>query len=201
MEALAPPGVLLGCRAIAAGDETGLLPDELPAWARSPLRSRQASGAARIVARDLLARLGHPRCPLPRTSNGAPGWPPGFVGALAHDEAFAVAAVALRRDVAGLGVDVEPAEDLPGDLLDLVATPRERTALGGDLLRARGLFAAKEAVFKAVGPLDGTFLEFGDVEVDLATDVAVVRGRRAVALRVALAPRIVAVAFIAAAPS
>jgi 4'-phosphopantetheinyl transferase EntD len=196
LEAIAPSGVVVGCRAIAEGDENALLLDEAQAWRTFALPSRRASGAARSVARDLLAQFGHPNCSLPKSPGGAPVWPHGVVGSLAHDRAFAVAAIGSRRNLAGLGIDIEPAERLPEDILHIVCTPRERTAVAGDLLAARGLFAAKEAVYKAVNPIDGMFLEHHDVEVDLARHVAVVRGGRSVVVQLTYIPRIVAIAYI-----
>jgi 4'-phosphopantetheinyl transferase EntD len=196
LDALSVPGVLIGHRLIAPGDEHALLLEEAPAFASSVVKVRQASGAARIVARQLLERLGQAPVAVPRAPSRAPVWPAGVVGSLAHDATVAVAAVALRRDIAALGIDVEPAEALPVDILDMVATARERQEIGDDLHQARLVFAIKEAVYKAVHPLDQTFLEHHDVEVSLANRKAVVRGGRTVEVRFCLAPRLVAVAFL-----
>ena len=112
---------------------------------------------------------------MPKGAGGAPIWPAGVVGSLAHDEEIAVAAVGLRRDFASIGIDVEPAGALPADMFALVATPRERRMIDDDPVKAKLLFAAKEAVYKAVYPLDRVFLEFGDIEIDLATGTATTR--------------------------
>lgn len=197
IDAMAPPGVLLGHRLIRAGDEGALLAEEAQSIA-SPLAGvRRASGAARIAARELLARLGHPACALPRMASGAPLWPAGLVGSLAHDDRVAVAAVARRADAEALGIDVEPAEPLPADMLDIVATAKEQTQLrlGDDPRAGRLLFAAKEAVYKAVFPLDGVFREFHDITVDLAAAQARAGAGRVLALRFAHAGRIVALAL------
>jgi 4'-phosphopantetheinyl transferase EntD len=201
IQALAVPGVAVGHRAISAGDEDALLPTEAPAFAASVVKVRRASGAARIVARELLARLGQPGWALAKTASGAPIWPAGIVGSLAHDACYAVAAVARASTVAALGIDIEPAEQLPPDLLDLVATPREREKLADDPYCGRLLFVAKEATYKAVYPLDQTFLEHHDVEIDLAARKAVLRNGRVVDLRFGLSAHLLAVAFIAAQPS
>jgi 4'-phosphopantetheinyl transferase EntD len=201
IQALAVPGVAVGHRAISAGDEDALLPTEAPAFAASVVKVRRASGAARIVARELLARLGQPGWALAKTASGAPIWPAGIVGSLAHDARYAVAAVARASTVAALGIDIEPAEQLPPDLLDLVATPREREKLADDPYCGRLLFVAKEATYKAVYPLDQTFLEHHDVEIDLAARKAVLRNGRVVDLRFGLSAHLLAVAFIAAQPS
>jgi 4'-phosphopantetheinyl transferase EntD len=199
IDTLALPGVAVGHRLISPGDEHALLKEEVPALAASVVKVRRASGAARIVARQLLTQLGYANCALPKGPAGAPVWPAGIVGSLAHDSRVAVAAVGMRADVGALGIDVEPAECLPSELLDLVVTPQERLNLGDDVYRGRLLFVAKEAVYKAVHPLDQTFLEHHDVEVNLSARKAVVRGGRVVELRFSIsAHHLVALAFLRA---
>jgi 4'-phosphopantetheinyl transferase EntD len=197
IDTLAFPGVAVGHRLISPGDEHALLKEEVPALAASVVKVRRASGAARIVARQLLTQLGHANCALPKGPAGAPVWPAGIVGSLAHDSRVAVAAVGMRADVGALGIDVEPAECLPSELLELVATPHERLNLGDDVYRGRLLFVAKEAVYKAVHPLDQTFLEHHDVEINLSERKAVVRSGRVVELRFSIsAHHLVALAFL-----
>ncbi len=123
---------------------------------------RRASGVARMVARSLLAQLGYSEARVPKGAGGAPVWTVGVVGSLAYDDEIAVAAVGLRRDFASVGIDVERADALPSDMLTLVATQSERRRIEDDLVKAKRLFAVKGAVCKAVYPLDGVFLEFGD---------------------------------------
>ena len=196
IDALAMPGILIDHRLISPGDELALLPAELGAFANSVVKVRQASGAARLVVRTLLPQLGHVYQAVPKADTGAPIWPEDIVGSLAHDARVAVAAIARRRDFQSLGVDVEPAEPLDADLLDLVATPGERRRLAEDPCRGRLLFTVKEAVYKAVHPLDGVFLEHHDVEVDLPSQTAAVRGGRSVSFRFSASTHIVVLAFL-----
>jgi 4'-phosphopantetheinyl transferase EntD len=201
IETLSAPDLLVGHRLISPGDELALLPEEAHSIVSPLVGVRRASGAARIVGRQLLERLGHAACAVPRSASGAPHWPAGVTGSFAHDARIAVAAVAMSRDVAALGIDVEPAEVLPPELLDLVATPHERRRLDDDPYRGRLLFTAKETVYKAVYPLDGIFLEFHDIEVDLAARKAVVRNGRELELRYCLSTHLVVLATIRAASS
>ena len=191
---LAPPGVLIGHRLIAPGDEDALLPEEAAPLASAVVAARRASGAARIVARALLGRLGHPGFVLRRGAAREPLWPPGITGSLAHDDRVAVAAVGRAHEVGALGIDVEPAAPLPPDTFDLAVTPRERARIADDPLRGRLLFAAKEAVYKALYPLERVFLEFHDIEVDLAARKAGTRTGRTVALRYCIASHLVVLA-------
>ena len=106
-----------------------------------------------------------------------------------------MAAVGRQRDIGSVGIDVEPAVPLPPDMLELIATPNERRKIADDPLRGKLLFAAKEAVYKAVYPLERVFLEFRDIEVDLAGRTAATRTGRVVALRYSLSPRVVVLAL------
>jgi 4'-phosphopantetheinyl transferase EntD len=194
IEELAVPGIAIGYRRIRPGDEDALLPQEQASIAARLVERRRASGAARIVARELLDRFGHPRCPIPRGAGGAPIWPAGLAGSLAHDERYAVAAIGRAGDVGAIGIDIEPATPLPQDMIELVATPNERRAIADDPLRLKLLFAAKEAVYKAQFPRDRTFLEFQDIEVDLVRGQAATRTGRIVAIRFAIASCVIVLA-------
>jgi 4'-phosphopantetheinyl transferase EntD len=194
------PAIRAGCRAIMPGDEHRLTAAEAAPLARAVAPVRRASAAARLLAKELLAEAGCAgpiELPRPLRMEG-PRWPPDYAGSLAHDAEVAVAAVVRIAQVASLGVDVEPALPLPADLLDVVATPRERTQLGGDLLAARLLFCMKEAVYKTTNPLDGIFLDHHDVEVDLPSRIARTASGRLLRIEAAAAPRLVAITMLAA---
>ena len=187
----------VGHRTIVEGDEATLSPEEAGSLPR-PVEQRRASGAARIVARELLAKLGVARAAIVRSASGAPRWPQGIVGSLAHDAMVAVAAVASKRDVTALGIDIEPARRLDPDLLDIVLSPAERLRISDDPFGGMLYFLAKEAVYKAVHPLDGKFLEHHEVLVDLKTLKAELRNGRVLDLRFAISTHLVAVAYVAA---
>jgi 4'-phosphopantetheinyl transferase EntD len=178
------PGLLMAHRLIAPGDELALLDDEKPGFAGATPGVRRASGAARIVARHLLSALGHAACAVPKAPSGAALWPAGITGSIAHDDRIAVVALGRARDLGAIGVDIEPARPLPLEMLELVATARERRGIGDDLLQAKLLFACKEAVF----------LEFHDIEVDLKAGAAAVPSGRAVALQTSLSTHILVLA-------
>ena len=196
IDAVSVPGILVDHRLIADGDELALLPEELVALAASVLKVRRASGAARIVARKMLPRFGHPPCAITRGTAGMPVWPEGIVGSLAHDSKVAIAAMAARRDFLSVGIDVEPAEPLNPDLLGMVATAKELERIADDPCGGRLLFSVKEAIYKAVYPLDGQFLDQHDVEVNLSAGTAVVRYGRMLRFRYAVAAHIVALAYV-----
>lgn len=194
LAAAAPPGVLTGCRIIAPGDENALMETEARSLPRRRPHARRASGAARIVARRLLGDLGFAPAALPSTATGAPQWPEGAVGSLAHDEALAVAAIGRCSDFASIGIDVEPARPLSAETLALVATPEEQAHLRDDPLAGLVLFCVKEASYKAAHPLHGEFLEYSDIVVDFAAGTARLRNGRVLTVRYALDSHVIALA-------
>ena len=143
-----------------------------------------------------MSRFGRAAQPIPKSTTGVPIWPEGLVGSLAHDDRIAVAALAERSYFHSVGIDVEPAEPIAPHLMDLIATPAEQAQELAGLYCGRLLFAVKEAVYKAVHPLDNRFLEHHDVEVDLCAGVAQVRGGRAVHFRYCAAIYVIVLAYI-----
>lgn len=190
--------LLSGCRAITCGDEFRLTPAEAAQMQGAVVDVRRASGAARVVARELLAQLGVSHADLSKNETGAPRWPQGFVGSLSHDAQHAVAIVSKQQAVRSVGVDIEPALPLPSNLLHLVATPAERRVLDGDLLSARLVFCIKEAVYKATFPLDGIFLEHHDIEVNLQSPWIRTTTGHTLQVLAAIEPCLVALAAIRA---
>ena len=206
LQEIAPRRVLIGHKIIAEGDEQALLAEERGAFAGSVVKVRRASGAARMVARELMRRMDVAPQPVIKADGGMPTWPDGMVGSLAHDATVAVAALASRDDYLSIGIDIEPAEPLDPDLLDMVATPGERAAIEEGIrktiqaapLHGRLLFAIKEAVYKAAYPLDRVFLDHHDVEVDFAARTAAIRDGRTVRFTFGQCSHIAVLAFIPA---
>nr|WP_289624347.1 4'-phosphopantetheinyl transferase superfamily protein [Sinorhizobium sp. 7-81] len=147
---------------------------EVEGLGRAVAKVRRQSGAARIIARTLLGELGFPPTPILKTELGIPIWPDGVVGSLAHHATVAAAAIAEKKTILSLGLDIEPNEPLPNGLIELIATSREQSMYDFRLLQRRDLFVLKEAVYKAYCPIHREFLEFQDVEIDIGAGLAYV---------------------------
>ena len=143
-----------------------LYPDEEVLLLRAAPARRQEFTTVRACARDALAKLGLPPAPILPGPLGAPIWPAGVVGSMTHCAAYRAAAVALATEISSIGLDAEPNEPLPREVLDLVADDAERTwvaellAAKPDVSWDRLLFSAKESVFKTWFPLTGRWLDF-----------------------------------------
>ncbi|GAC1318096.1 MAG: hypothetical protein NVSMB2_12550 [Chloroflexota bacterium] len=136
---------------------------------KATFRRRRSLAAGRAAARRALADLGASAAQegIGRGRGGEPLWPSDMVGTITHTEDVAMAVVGWRRDCAGLGIDLEAlAPGMSERAARLVCTPTERAWLvdrSGEW-RTR-IFSAKEAVFKALNPLEGVYLGFADAEL------------------------------------
>lgn len=194
----ANPALMSGVRKILPGDERHLTERESAQLTTFALSVRRTSGAARLLARTLLAKGGGPLgWSLIKADRGAPLWPVGFVGSIAHDAEFTAVTVVPAHSMQSVGIDIEPAVALPAELVPIVASAREIQEAGGDLLRLKAVFCIKEAVYKATNVLDGLFLDFRDVEVFAGRNEALVQGARTVKFRATMTPRIVVLAWVA----
>lgn len=194
LKTLQAPNLLLGHRIIMPGDEDALFPIERAGREQATLKVQRQSGAVRIVARSLLEQLGHPDAALPRLSNGAPQWPDGIVGSMAHDKRVAVVAVMPSTGSSYIGIDVEPAEPLPPKVMETISTPGEQRKYDPDSLESRVLFCAKEAVYKAFNSKTGQRLGFQDVDIDLASGEAILKDGQHMSVSIITSPRIVVLA-------
>jgi len=181
LQSMAPSWVRTGARAIQAGDEVGLWPNERAAIARA-VTTRRVEFA---TGRALLRRLIGDDVEIPVGPDRRPQLPVGISGTLAHDRDIAVAATTTRGTCRALGVDIEPATALDEDVARAICRPEERH------LDAHLVFVLKEAAYKAWSSLGGRMLEHWDVAVTvdlpertftatIVEDVTAMTGRYAV---------------------
>lgn len=133
-------------------------------------------GDARWCAHQALRDLGH--CdyePILRGERGMPLWPDSITGSMTHTEGFRAAVVAPKKHVRSMGLDAEPAEALPREVISSIARPGEMPQL--ERLRSEGiecadrlLFCAKEATYKAWFPMTHRWLGFEEAEIDIRSD-------------------------------
>jgi 4'-phosphopantetheinyl transferase EntD len=190
-----PRGAIGGIEQIQLGDEATLTTPELRSMPRTVIERRRASGSARAIARRLLARAGCPSADILRLPNGAPDWPAGFIGSLAHDTKMAAAVIARSNEFGGIGVDVEEPAPLADEVTALVANPFEQQQFCRQPIDGKLLFSVKEAIFKAVHPTDRVFLEFDEVTVDRDALTARTSYGRLVHWRAEAWPHVMAIAW------
>jgi 4'-phosphopantetheinyl transferase EntD len=162
---------------VDVADRLDLLFDAERALVRDAAAKRQSEFASgRHAAHRLMDRLGVGRAPILRAER-APVWPQGWVGSISHTESLALAALAARREVEALGIDIERRGRITRALLRMILTPAEiaRCGDGADLEAALVAFSAKEALYKAVQVHAGGYIGFHDVEIDIADGVFTAR--------------------------
>ena len=166
-----------------------LFPEERALVAHAAPSRQQEFATGRVCAREVLARAGIVGFPLLRNDDRTPVWPEGIVGSISHTREACVVAVARRRDVLGIGLDVEEEESLEPDLWPIVCTGTELQWLANRASSERGrlakaIFSAKECTYKCLYPVIGIPLEFDDVEIDLDLESRRFRATLAASARV-----------------
>lgn len=159
LQRLAPEGVLVAAAEIASTNDPAL-------------RRLREHKLGRTLAAGLLDRHGAAAVGVGRGTNNEPRWPEGFCGSISHAGGLCVVAVAPLSAARSIGVDLELVADVDRELWPSLATARELARIEALDASQRGrgaaaLFSAKEAAYKCVFPLDGVFLEFHDVELEL----------------------------------
>lgn len=164
----------------ALGDDaaggTRLYPEEEALAVTFVHKRRSEFAAVRGCARQAMEKLGVAPRAIPRGDSGAPIWPAGLIGSMTHCEGYCAASLAHAGDLASLGIDAEPHQELPEDVIVSVALPTENDRLRRLAERDpsvhwdRLLFSAKESVYKAWFPLMGRWLDFLEADIDLFED-------------------------------
>lgn len=152
------------------GDVSTLAPIERMAIKGAITRRQKEFAAGRAAARKAMLRLGRSAVPIPMQDDRSPQWPADLVGSISHSHAACVSVVAIKSRWKAVGVDVEPDQDLPRELWDLIGLPSElrRASDLPTTLQARWMmrvFSAKEAYFKWIFPQTLCLLEFHDAEI------------------------------------
>ena len=116
---LVPPDLAVVARRPAETSDSMLYPAERELLPVEPAPAQFTAG--RVCAHLAMARFGVSGAVL-RQPDGAPAWPPGLRGSIAHKERLAIAAAGRSESVAGVGIDVEEARALPASVWSSVLT-------------------------------------------------------------------------------
>lgn len=125
----------------------------------------------RRALRQALAASGIDCGAIPVGTYRAPVLPRGVAASLSHSGGLCIAVAA--RGARTLGLDIEGARPLPGDLWSDILTPRDRARLAEIPAERQGIaamqvFSCKEALYKAQFPITGQLIGFDAVDIALA---------------------------------
>jgi 4'-phosphopantetheinyl transferase EntD len=152
------PSIAIAATRIDGFDGTELIGTEADAMVHASQRRRAEFTAGRVAGRRSMAlEEGIPMGP-----DRAPVWPDGIRGSITHAGDWALAATS--RSVRMIGVDLEPAEPLPEDVMDTILWDTEKEWIDRSTdpgLMARVVFSAKECAYKAQYPITRRLFGFG----------------------------------------
>ncbi|WP_421905752.1 4'-phosphopantetheinyl transferase family protein [Mameliella sp.] len=159
---------------LAVPGEGDLYPEEEVAIARARPERRAEFAAGRLAARRAMAQLDLADAAIPMGPDRAPVWPKGLVGSISHAAGICLGVVARADNFRSLGIDIEGDAPLAEDLIPEICLPEELALVPANLraARAKRLFSAKEAAYKAHYPLAAQAFGFHGLQVDLAQGLA-----------------------------
>ncbi len=133
-------------------------------------KRRREFAAGRAAAHQAMQALGQQPVAIPVGENRAPIWPERLVGSISHTRSCAMAVVAKRGAIQGLGIDVEEDKPLADDLWPAICSQQEQAWLRqqhnpGQL--AKLVFSAKEAAYKCQFIVSQRYYGFDGMELTL----------------------------------
>ena len=152
-----------------------LLPEEQAIAESFGSQKRRAEFTmGRICAHEALSRFGLESKPILRNpETREPLWPDSVWGSITHSAGFAAVAVGLKKEIKGVGIDLESFSrsvnfnirkhvcvDSELEWLESLPTKQANRAL-------RIIFSAKESIFKCLYPGTKTYLSFKDAAVSV----------------------------------
>jgi len=137
--------------------------------------------AGRSQARQLISALTGTVESVLSGSNREPVWPDAVIGSITHCSEYCAVAVAVRSRLKGLGIDVEPYEDLDQEVAEMVVTRQENAQIAKRDAQVASsaamgrkahklVFSIKEAVYKCCFPLVRSFIEFHQCQIEFDFD-------------------------------
>ena len=127
-----------------------------------------------MCAHRALSKFGLESVPILRNpENREPSWPDNFWGSITHSEDFAAAAVGLKTEIKGVGIDLENfSRPLDFKIRRHVCVESELEWLESIPIKQakralRIIFSAKESIFKCFYPCTKTYLSFKDAAVSV----------------------------------
>jgi 4'-phosphopantetheinyl transferase EntD len=141
-----------------------LLPEELAGTEKMVKLRLDEFTHGRHCARAALHKLGLPTTAIPRSTDRQPLWPQGTVGSISHSGAVAAAAVSHSGRLLGLGLDIETEQPMDAELIHMICRPDEH--IGSNYQQAKLVFSIKEAIYKCIYPLVGSYIDFQQVKVN-----------------------------------
>ena len=126
--------------------------------------------AGRVLARELLGRLGVDAQTIASGPKREPLWPTGIVGSISHNERFCAVVIAQHSVVTSVGIDIETTGRIDRPLWKHLFTDEETEHLlelepAAQSRQATVFFSIKEAFYKYQFPITHAWVGFRDVTV------------------------------------
>jgi len=170
-----PEFISFYCRQNSPKQDFRLMPEEQAIAESFGSQKRRAEFTmGRICAHEALSRFGLESEPILRNpETREPCWPDSVWGSITHSAGFAAVAVGLKKEIQGVGIDLESFSRsidfnirrhvcVDSELEWLESLPKKQANRA-----LRIIFSAKESIFKCLYPVTKTYLTFKDAAVTI----------------------------------
>lgn len=149
-----------------------LFDDELECCNSFSAKRKRDFVSGRVCAHRALESIGIRPSPVLIDRDRGPIWPKGVVGSITHCDYLYAAAVALKSNFIGLGIDIELNKEFPEEIESYVFTESENILIYDhpeiDSLKML-IFSYKESIYKCICPIVKRYIDFHEVEVTINT--------------------------------
>lgn len=155
-----------------------LYPEEGTLIVKAVEKRKREYTAGRLCAHKALSQLGIHNFPVLTGKNRDPLWPPNIIGSITHCENYCAAAVAKQGRIRGIGIDIEPAEEISNDIIDMVCRTAEKNWCNQhskdiDSHWPKVIFSVKESIYKCFYPILQRYVDFHEVQVQFNPELGV----------------------------
>lgn len=164
-----PPNLPICFACLSSESGSALFPDETAILQTLGPGRRTDFSLGRLAAHHALRKLSDHAQPVLRAKDGAPVWPDGITGSIAHSAGAALAVVASTKEMLSIGIDLElETRAVAPEIFKRVGAGESADMFGQQT--SLTLFSIKEAGYKALRPLTNNSLTFADMKVQRTGD-------------------------------
>lgn len=155
-----------------------LFPEEEILIVKAVEKRKREYTAGRLCAHKALSQLGINDFPVLAGKNRDPLWPHNIIGSITHCEDYCAVAAARQGRIRSIGIDIEPAEKISDEIIDMVCRSAEKNWCNQqsndiDNYWPKVIFSIKESIYKCLYPILQRYVDFHEVQIQLNPELGV----------------------------
>lgn len=129
------------------------------------LKSMQSEWTSRALSEVMRQLNFDPQEKIGRGNLGYRKWPKGYVGSITHKGTVVLVAMAKKRSLSSVGIDLERTQNTHFSLFRNMIAPEGHPPISDEAIALQTAFSVKEASFKLAYPINPVSVRFRDIRV------------------------------------